>query len=146
MEGFALLLGHLVGDFILQNDFLAYWKTNPPPELDHGDVPEKQDFLEYLFMLLVDISPVLVAAIACTLHCLLYTLAIWVFSYKWISIWGLLACFLAHWPIDRFRLAKWWMGKMGQTKFATGPLSPWSVIVVDNTFHLLTLYVIWLCH
>jgi hypothetical protein len=30
----------------------------------------------------------------------------------------------------------------GQRAFATGPLSPWSVIVVDNTIHLLVLYLI----
>ena len=29
-----------------------------------------------------------------------------------------------------------------QEAFATGPLAPWSVIVVDQCFHLLTLYLI----
>lgn len=27
----------------------------------------------------------------------------------------------------------------GQSAFASGPLSPWSVIIVDNIFHLIVL-------
>ena len=46
-------------------------------------------------------------------------------------------------PIDRFRLAKVWMMRVsGQTVFATGPLAPWSIIIVDNVFHIVTLAVI----
>ena len=76
---------------------------------------------------------------ACTLHCLLYTLAIWLFSFWWMPLWGLAACFIIHYCLDRYRLARKWMTLVGQEKFATGVLSPWSVVVVDNTFHLLTL-------
>ena|ERR1700687_3631720 len=115
MDGFALLLGHLVGDYILQNDWMAKNKTGPGC-LGHT---------------------------ACTYHCLFYTVAVALLTTTWMPWWGLLACFAVHWPIDRFRLAGWWMRNVsGQRDFATGPLSPWSIIVVDNTFHLLTLWVI----
>lgn len=38
------------------------------------------------------------------------------------------------------RLAGRWMRNVsGQKAFATGPLSPWSIIVVDNVAHIATL-------
>ena len=107
MDGFFLLLGHLLGDYVLQNDWQAAnkWRSSA----------------------------------ACTVHCLLYTLAVWACSFWWLPWWGPVVCFLAHWPIDRFRLAGRWMALVGQERFATGPLAPWSIIVVDNVGHLLTL-------
>lgn len=115
MEGFGLLVGHLLGDYWpLQNDWIAANKTNKG----------------------------WIGNYSCTLHCILYTLSIWLFSYKWMPWWGLLTCFLAHWPIDRFRIARKLMDWTGQKEFAKGVFSPWSIIVVDNTLHLLTLYII----
>lgn len=138
MVGFGLLVGHLLGDYILQNDWQARCKVAWPPtgerpanhlkasnEWDEQNANAKQGHL------------------ACTVHCLLYTLAIWACSFWWMPWWGLVTCFVIHWPVDRFRLARRWMFSVsGQSAFATGPLSPWSIIVVDNTFHLLTLFVI----
>lgn len=117
MTGFWLLMGHLLGDYVLQNDWMAGNKTSRErPVLGHY---------------------------ACTVHCGLYTLAVWLCSWRWMPWWGLVVCFAVHWPVDRFRLAFWWMSRVsGQKAFAAGPLAPWSVIVVDNVFHLLTLGVI----
>jgi hypothetical protein len=138
MEGLGLLVGHLLGDYILQNDWMAANKTGPGPEpnidnplrfltTEHREWCERWEISFY----------------ACTIHCLLYTLAVWACSFWWMPWWGLAVCFAAHWPIDRFRLARLWMVHVsGQKDFATGPLAPWSVIVVDNTLHLLTLYAI----
>jgi hypothetical protein len=57
--------------------------------------------------------------------------------------WGLAVCFACHFPVDRWKLAGWWMRNVsGQAVFASGALSPWSIVAVDNTFHLLTLFVI----
>lgn len=153
MESLGLLCGHLLGDYILQNDWQAVNKTNPNP----GPAPDLTRTL------LPDGSVVSSSAadslkritlwrgaywlwwkghFACTIHCLLYTLAVWVCSFWWMPWWGLLVCFLAHWPIDRFRLAAWWMKHVsGQSAFAD-KMGPWSIIVVDNTFHLLTLFTI----
>ena len=122
MESLGLLVGHLLGDYVVQNDWMAKNKSLPfLPRHDKG----------------------LDGDLACTAHCLCYTLAVWVCSFWWMPWWGLVACFLVHWPIDRFRLAGPWMRNLsGQYEFATGPLSPWSIIVVDNTAHLLTLFLI----
>lgn len=127
MNGFGLLCGHLIGDYILQNDWMAANKVV------WGDKSQdawawKVDNMGHL---------------ACTVHCLCYTFAVALFSFWWMPWWGYLVTFLTHWPIDRFRLAKWWMIHVsGQKGFATGPLAPWSFIIVDNIWHLVTLFVI----
>lgn len=157
MIGFGLLVGHLLGDYVLQNDWMARNKANPHPGAtpseprtfptvagqdpkdawSSGQIEWQEEFAgweqrhgEYLG-----------GHVACTVHCLLYTLSVWACSFWWMPWWGLAVCFLAHWPIDRFRLARTYM-RFGQEAFATGPLAPWSVIVVDNTFHLYTLFLI----
>lgn len=145
MEGFGLLVGHMLGDYILQNDWMAAWKTAPAgyatteetlwldvlrglPDRGTGHVRRLHLWLAWR------------PTVACSLHCLLYTLAVWLCSVWWMPWWGPAAVFAAHWPLDRWRLARWWMTTTGwQTDFVNGPLAPWSVIVVDNTFHLAVL-------
>lgn len=157
MDGFMLLCGHLVGDYILQNDWMAKNKVNPNP----GRRPVPQDW-ETVFPCPGN-DPALKRAVkfheedhhwqvrnidykwghcACFVHCFLYTFSVWIFASRWMPWWGLVVCFLIHFPIDRWRLARKWMFLFGQEAFATGPLSPWSVIIVDNTLHLVTLAVI----
>ena len=159
MDSFALLLGHLTGDYIVQNDWMAANKTAWGHDVLSAwqDVSYiEQDGTKYprgtsvYHNAMVDeaIGSVVTTRkghITCTVHCLCYTLAVWLFSFWWMPWWGLLLCFAIHWPVDRFRLARWWMEHVsGQAAFASGPLAPWSIIVVDNVFHLLTLYGIWL--
>ena len=198
MDGFFLLCGHLVGDYLLQTDWMAANKTAPPPGPEpHPNrswlTPAPTPPRPYPGPWSVDADPLdreafgaaldarnakvhawdkaegeRVAAeeaeapelaaqrawwakrdayrrghVACTAHCLLYTLAVWLFACWWMPWWGAAACFLAHWPVDRFRLAGRWMRDVsGQAAFAanfTPPNLPWGVIVVDNVFHLLTL-------
>lgn len=149
MDGFMLLVGHMVGDYVVQNDWQAANKTNPVPSGPRpatnwhdgigggGRTPGTEDEAAAWDDVL---RKWWVGHAACTAHCLLYTLAVWACSFWWMPWWGLVACFVIHWPVDRFGLAKKWMVNVsGQKKFATGVLSPWSIIVVDNTFHLLTL-------
>lgn len=114
MTGFALLVGHLTGDYLLQNDWIAKNKTSSTP--------------------------------ICLLHVALYTLA----SFACVELthvahgepmwpawaWALIAA--PHFVIDRWRLATAFMNRAGQLDFASGVFSPWSIIVVDNSFHLLT--------
>lgn len=129
MVGFGLLCGHLLGDYILQNDWMARNKVNQLPG-PGGDYHQRWKIWW-------------TGHLACTAHCLLYTLAVWLCSCWWMPMWGLAVCFAMHWPIDRFRLARRWMVYVsGQKEFATGALSPWSIIIVDNVFHLLTLFAI----
>lgn len=68
MEGFGLLIGHLIGDYIIQNDYLALNKTKN--------------------------------SLICLLHCLLYTLAVWLCACWWMPWWGLVVCFATHFPIS----------------------------------------------
>jgi hypothetical protein len=147
MIGFSLVLGHLVGDYLFQNDWQAKYKVARRP---HYPRPG------FGFEDMAGIEAAKAAwdagdragrigPWACTVHCLLYTLAVFlctwpVHLFPW---WFYLGVGLVHWPVDRFRLARVWMTRVsGQEAFATGPLAPWSVIVVDNTFHLLTLYLL----
>lgn len=194
MDGFYLLCGHLLGDYILQNDWMARNKTNasPGPEPKLADcTPEKLRPQEYPGPYSVDVDPsdrlnfakalerrnnkirawdeaqarklnpdkrtaeevyqerlqeweqkdkaADIGEIACFVHCVIYTLSVYLCSFWWMTFPGLVACFFAHFFVDRFRLARAWMLCMGQREFATGPLAPWSIVAVDNTFHLLTL-------
>lgn len=139
MDGFTLLLGHLVGDYIVQNDWMAQNKTNPHP----GIMPPLGSYNQEVSWIkgLVDWKT---GNIACLVHCFFYTIAVICFNPHWITLAGALICGVIHYPVDRFRLAAWWMKNVSwQTQFATGPLAPWSVILVDNIFHLITLYGIW---
>ena len=111
MQGFALILGHLIGDYIVQNDWMAANKTS--------------------------------RSWPCTVHCLLYTLACAATCFWFLPWWAYPVIFAAHWPVDRFRLAGRWMRNVsGQHAFATGPMSPWSIVVVDNTLHLTVLFML----
>lgn len=151
MEGFYLLVAHLVGDYILQNDWMAANKTTPHPGPKpewgvNADPYDREAFRVALIerdLRMAEYPEKLTAwhlgNAACAVHCLLYTLAVWAFSWWWMPAWGLLTCFIVHYALDRYRLARLWMTLAGQEKFATGALSPWSIVVVDNTFHLLTL-------
>lgn len=154
MTGIDILLGHLVGDYIVQNDWMALNKTHPWPKQqswvyaartrsrdEHGQ-PWSLGVLNDVEIYEEAMRKFKLGCLACTIHCLCYTLAVAAFTFWWMPWWGYLACFLIHWPIDRFRLAREWMVRFGQEKFATGPLSPWSIILVDNIWHLLTLYCI----
>ena len=135
MESMGLIVGHMIGDYVLQNDWMAANKTNPRPAFADWD--------DYQANAVEARRRWVIGHAACTVHCLLYTLAVWACSFWWMPWWGLAVCFACHWPLDRFRLAGRWMRNVsGQAAFAGGILSPWSVIVVDNTAHLLTLFVI----
>ncbi len=138
MESLGLVVGHLIGDYIVQNDWMAANKGIPHP----GEKPlENEPMSSALWAM--DCERWHIGHFACFTHCLCYTLAVWACSFWWMPWWGLAVCFVVHFPIDRFRLAGWWMRNVsGQKAFADGPLSPWSIIVVDNTIHLATLFVI----
>jgi hypothetical protein len=152
MEGFALILGHLIGDYIVQNDWMALNKTNEKPKGDRpctrwddgigmgGVTPgSEQDRDEWG----AKYRRYLVGHLACAVHCVLYTLAVAVCCFWFLPWWSYLVILALHFPVDRWRLARRWMVSVsGQEKFATGPLSPWSIIVVDNIFHLAVLFAV----
>ncbi len=110
------IIGHLVGYYILQNDFHALNKKASGCK----------------------------GLIACTIHATLWTLAVVLFAG-----WPIIGCstailFATHWVQDRTGIIMWWMTKVnGQTKFATGPCAPWSIIVVDNVWHIVAIWAVW---
>ena len=103
---------HAIGDYILQNDWQAQGKKK-------------------------------LSAI-CAVHCLLYTLTVlictgwgWSGAQNW---WLGPAIYIEHFIQDRWGLIRKWMHLIGQDSFASPPLGPWSIIVVDNVFHLVFLW------
>lgn len=104
------IVGHLVGDYLMQNDWMALGKKK--------------------------------SSLICAVHCALWTLAVCVCGF--IESPLLIAVlFLTHFAQDRTGIVLRWMKLIGQEKFATGPLSPWSIIVVDNVWHIATIYFLW---
>jgi len=117
MDMGTLILVHLVGDYVYQNDWMAQNKSARTWE----------------------------GTAACLVHVTLYTLMFvcftWVMGDVW-PWWAYAAIWATHYPVDRYRLAAAWMGKAGQTGFRDN-MGPWSVIIVDNTYHLLCAWTIW---
>lgn len=110
MTGYWLLMAHLVGDYVAQNDWMAQNKTTQSwPCLVHC----------FFYTLAVATGA-----------------ALQLYPMQWH---GLLLVFATHFPMDRFRLARKWMTLNGQESFATGVFAPWSIIVVDNIIHLVIL-------
>ncbi len=111
----GMIIGHLVGDYLLQNDWMAKNKTS--------------------------------STLVCLIHAGLWTEAVRLLEWDhWyllqggpVSFWLL----VSHFLIDRYRLAWRSMAYTGQLAFRDGPLSPWSIIVVDNTWHLVTIWIAW---
>lgn len=77
---FQMLLGHLVGDYLLQNDFLALNKS-------------KYNWLGW---------------ITATIHCILYTFAVCLVMWNFDLIW-MIVVFLSHFLIDKFGIAEWYL-------------------------------------
>lgn len=100
------LVGHLVGDYLVQNDWMALNK-------------KKSD-------------------LHCLVHVLSYTLCVWACTlWPW---WTLPLVAIPHYLIDRTQFVMWFMRVTGKEKFAQPPMSPWSLIAVDNTFHAVCLW------
>jgi hypothetical protein len=104
------LVLHLVGDYLLQNDWMA---RNKKDRSLKGEA-------------------------ACQVHCILYSLPFLLIA----SPVCVFFIYLTHYLIDRFYFIRWYMNTVGQKEFAKPPTAPWSIFFVDNTFHLLSNYLI----
>ena len=156
MESFGLLMGHLLGDFIFQNDWVARWKSAKPGEMTDAElasmnssetnalsvntVPGVRGFRQNVESMKFDFEwrPF----VACFYHCILYTFSVYLCCFWFLSWWAYPIVFIAHFPVDRWRLARKFMSWNKLEVFATGIFSPWSIIVVDNIIHLFVLYVV----
>ena len=129
---FELLLGHLVGDYLLQNDWMA---------LNKG----QKSFFGWW---------------TCFIHCMVYSLTVCAFtemSFDWFFI-----VFNSHFWIDHFSIAdKWskikgnqglgdymaskasWVG-WARTDYVTASFKSIVYVVQDNTMHLVLMYWGWI--
>lgn len=120
-----LIIGHFVGDYLLQNQWMALTKSRPGRQ---GDI-------------------------ACTAHVMLYTLSVASWADVW-SPWFLAAVFIPHWIIDRWSVGnliltfKNGYGLMETWKHDEGTLEMqiWKLafaapiyIMNDNTLHFVCL-------
>lgn len=105
----SAVVGHLVGDYLLQNDWMALRKKQSTP--------------------------------ICAIHCAIWATVITLLA--WWPLWAWCVLFILHFAQDRTGIVNWWMDAIGQRAFRTGPCSPWSVIVVDNVWHILTIWCVW---
>lgn len=129
-----LILGHLLGDYLLQNEWMALNKA-------------KNTWTGWL---------------AASIHCILYTLAVCLFMWNFDWYW-MVAVFLSHFPIDKFGLAEKYMklkgsslrkyiddinktffetpqfGNVGQ-QMLTGGFRAVVYAITDNTMHLILMW------
>lgn len=103
------IIGHLVGDYFLQNDWMANRKKSE--------------------------------SFPCFVHCALWTLSVCCFA-EWFNPLSAVWLFITHFLIDRTQFIALWMNAKGQSGFREN-LAPWSAIVVDNVWHILTLWFAW---
>lgn len=101
------LVGHLVGDYLLQNDWMALNKKT--------------------------------RSLPCVVHCAIWTLSVCLLSQRW-EWWFAAALFASHFVQDRTTVISRYMAIIGQAKFRDGICAPWSSIVVDNVWHILTIW------
>ena len=118
-----IFLGHLVGDYLLQNKQMAWMKG-------------ERNWAGFWW---------------CTLHCLIYTFSVCLFLWT-INPLIIALVFLSHWPIDRYSLAHHWLKLIGGRDIMVAWLSKerWREIdiafscivytVADNTMHLVLLW------
>jgi hypothetical protein len=113
------IIGHLVGDYLLQNDWMALNKKKQDP---YG-------------------------SFACVVHCGIWSMCVLCFSGWLHSVHLFLVCLflmVPHFIQDHTQIVKFWMIRVNrQPKFAEPPLAPWSLIVVDNVWHIVTLWAVW---
>ena len=128
---FEMLLGHLVGDYLLQNNWMALGKG-------------KHNGLGWL---------------TCIVHCLLYSFAVCLLMWEWTALWFAIV-FLSHFVIDKFGLPEKYlktingrslerfMSDSENQKYTPhiGLRAGFAVLVytvVDNTMHLLIMWGAW---
>ena len=75
-------------------------------------------------------------SIICAIHILTYMIPFLFTGLKW---WQLTAIAVEHFLQDRTSIITWIMKIKGSGKFATAPMAPWSIIITDNIFHILSI-------
>lgn len=118
---FELLLGHLVGDYLVQNEWMAQNKS-------------KNNLLGW---------------VSATVHCIVYTLAVCLIMWNFDPLW-MGAVFVSHFFIDKFAFGMWYLKNIkgldtysaktnGLTKIQSG-FAAVIYTITDNTMHLLLMW------
>ena len=118
---YEMLLGHLCGDYLLQNGYLAKNKSN-------------NDLAGWL---------------AAFIHCILYTFSVCLFMWNFHLIW-IAVVFCSHFFIDKFAFGKWYLKHIKGLEMDDyrweyhGELTAGFTAVVytitDNTMHLILMW------
>jgi hypothetical protein len=119
---FELVLGHLAGDYLLQNDWMAKNKSG-------------NDLTGWL---------------AAFIHCIIYTLTVCLFMWNFQLIW-IAAVFCSHFFIDKFAFGTWYLKHIKGMEmddylayYKYGELHAGFTAVVytvtDNTIHLILMW------
>jgi hypothetical protein len=132
---FRMLLGHLTGDYLLQNQWMALNKS-------------KNTWIGWL---------------TATVHCILYTFAVCLFMWNFHPIW-ILAVFCSHFFIDKFGLgeiymkyikgnglrdyindvddtySRTWINSSEGERMITGGFKAVVYTLTDNTMHLILMW------
>lgn len=138
---FCLLLGHLVGDYLAQNSWMAFNKKNKDRNGVYACVVHCCIYTEIVFLFLILSNPVLLVNIAVK---------------KFILIPCLI--FLSHYLIDRYHVVEWWLDKIKARSWDTHidlnapslstkesmylSFGAIQYVVADNTLHLVLMYLI----
>lgn len=121
----GIVLGHLTGDYLLQNRQMALKKS------ERGAA----------------------GSVWCVIHCLVYTLSVCLFLFRFDPML-LVLIFLSHLPIDRWSLAGKWLRVIHGRDFIRAAeskdkykeidiaFSCFVYVAVDNTMHLILLWLI----
>ncbi|NIA19527.1 MAG: DUF3307 domain-containing protein [Xanthomonadaceae bacterium] len=70
---------------------------------------------------------------ACGIHVGTYMLPFLVCGLHW---WQLALIAVQHFAQDRSGFITWFLQTTGKREMTEAPMAPWSIIVVDNSFHL----------
>jgi hypothetical protein len=109
-----LLVGHLVGDFMLQTDRMAAYKARYYRWL-----------LRHVTVYMIIITIILVA------YALTHPVPVWLFAVAWLFLLS------THIILDRRHFTLWWMRLVGLSSEQM-----WLNIVVDQVFHIITLAIV----
>ena len=120
------IYAHLIGDFLIQNDWMAKGKK-------HSSIICLVHTLTYLIpFLFVANPPPAFSDIGRGLFGAVF------FHPDW---WQLALIGAQHFIQDRTNIVTTFMHAKGSTSFAQQPLAPWSIILTDNILHVL--FVAW---
>ncbi len=101
------LIAHLIGDFLLQNDWMANGKKT--------------------------------SSWICAVHTIAYMIP---FLFITIQCWQITLIAIQHFLQDRSNIIVWSLNVMGKGELTRAPMTPWSVIVIDNIWHIIWIYAV----